>query len=170
MPEVHDVVGTQEPSLVGARFYRARRTKHQPPPEQPSASESSFPLVSRGYAPQVVEEHVAGLNAGLERLRAELRTAQAERDEARWAAQRHHDEAAHLRARLAEYESGTEVDVLPQRRSLGGRADRLARQEALLLVATARKEAAEIVAAATSQAARDREEVARLLRARLEEL
>ena len=160
--------------LVGARFHRrgTESASSDPPPERP-ASRRPFRVVLRGYDPREVDARLAAVQDELDRLRAEVHETRAERDAAQRAADRLRDEVTRLSARLdadGSDEPDDDVDTPSRLGPLGNRAARLAHREAQLLVATARKEAAEIVRTARLQAARDREVADRLIGARIAEL
>jgi cell division septum initiation protein DivIVA len=162
-----------EAGLVGARFHRARRAKKEPSAEP--AHRDRFRVELRGYARQDVDAHLDVLQAQLDQLRADLLTAQRERDEARQYAHGLERDVADLRGRLAVREAhepagevGGDMPV-PDRDPVTTKVLRLAQREALLLRATARQEAVQIVEEARLRAAQERAEAERAIRERFGE-
>ncbi len=162
-----------EAGPVGARFPRQRRTKKERSPE--SARTDRFRVELRGYARQEVDDHLDALQAQLGQLRADLLSAQRERDEARQYARGLERDVADLRGRLAVQETGQpdgEVggdQPVADRDPVTTKVLRLAQREALLLRATARQEAVKIVEEARLRAAHERAEAERVNRDRFGE-
>ncbi len=173
MSDPFEVADDGEAGPVGARFPRQRRTRKEPSPE--SAAADRFRVERRGYARQEVDAHLDALQTQLGQLRADLLTAQRERDEARQYARDLERDVADLRARPAVRETAEPAGEVggdmpaPDRDPVTTKVLRLAQREALLLRATARQEAVRIVEEARLRAAHERAEAERTVRDRFGE-
>lgn len=148
MSDAYEPGSSDERPLVGARFRH-----HAKPRERPSRSEASsggFPVVRRGYDRQEVDARLEELHAELDRLRAELGAARGRLDDTRAEVERLQHEAWQLRTQRGEPE--------PAPSPLGPLAEKIVRsaqREAMLIRATAQKEAGRILEAARAQVLSD---------------
>lgn len=141
------------PPLVGARFH-AQATPAEPAADGGGPTSPRFPIVLRGYERRQVDREFEVAQAEVERVRAELRAEQHQR-QAMWA------RAAALDAQLRHLQStaGEQgVDRVAPEGPLADKLLRMARRDAARIRAEAAQEASRVIEEARAQADRHRRE------------